>query len=188
MRALDGPSPPAFDHPSGRRRLRIPLGRPGRVRRKASQIVPRKAVEGVRMSGRRVASSVGWGLALAEGLALVTLYPVGSSGRTIILRAQVARPGMDRTNLLLGARPRERAVTGPIPDEAGPPEGAPAFGVGFRRASAQPPRERGRSRDSARARPPACAPWRRWRCAARAPSGRRCAQRTTGRAHSAADA
>ena len=32
----------------------------------------------------------------------MTLYPVGSLGRTTILRAQVARPGMDRTNLFLG--------------------------------------------------------------------------------------
>ena len=43
------------------------------------------------------ALALGWGLALAEGLALVTLHPVGSLGRTIILRAQVARRGMDRT-------------------------------------------------------------------------------------------
>ena len=39
-------------------------------------------------------------------------------GRSIILRAQVARPGMDRTNLSLGSYPRTGAVTGPIPDEA----------------------------------------------------------------------
>jgi hypothetical protein len=87
LRALDGPSPPAFDHPRGRRRFRIPLGRPGRVRRKASEIAPRKAADRVRVSERRVASSVGWGLALAEGLALVTLYPDGSNGRATILHA-----------------------------------------------------------------------------------------------------
>ena len=66
-----------------------------------------------------------------KGLALITLYPVGSVGRTTILRAQVARPGMDRTNLFLGVSAQGKAaVTGPIPDEADDPEGSSAFRVG----------------------------------------------------------
>ena len=102
-------------------------------------------------------------------------------GRTTILRAQVARPGW----------------TGPV-CYSGMPKGAwrsqvpsrtrrtarrlARFSCRLRRASAQLLRERGRSRGSARARPPACAPWRRWRCAARGPSGRRRAGGTIGRA------
>jgi hypothetical protein len=70
---------------------------------------------------------VGWGLASGEGLALVTLYPVGSFGRTTILHAQVARPGMDWTNLLLGRAQGKAAVTGPIPDEADGPKARPLF-------------------------------------------------------------
>jgi hypothetical protein len=48
------------------------------------------------------ASSVGWGLALAGGPAPLNLISGRRFGRSIILRAQVARPGMDRTNLSLG--------------------------------------------------------------------------------------
>ena len=52
-------------------------------------------------------------------------------GRSIILRAQVARPGMDRTNLSLGVlTPGPGAVTGPIPDEANGLRTAARFSVG----------------------------------------------------------
>ena len=96
---------------------------------------------------------------------------------------------MDRTNLLLGlltqGRWRSRV---PSRTRRTTPKGSPAFRYRLGRASRRLLRERGRSRGSARARPPACAPWRRWRYAARVPSGRRRARGITWRARCRADA
>jgi hypothetical protein len=100
-----------------------------------------------------------------KGLALVTLYPVGSGGRTIILRASGMRgPGWTGP-IFSSGRPKGRGGHGSHPGRGGRREGAPAFPCRLRRASRQLLRVRGRSRGSARGRPPACAPWRRWRCA-----------------------
>ncbi len=100
-----------------------------------------------------------------KGLALVTLYPVGSGGRTIILRAsgREARDGPDQSSPRVD--PRGGGGHGSHPGRGGRPEGSPAFASRLRLASGRLPRERGRSQGSARARPKACAPWRRSRCA-----------------------
>jgi len=61
--------------------------------------------------GRSLAASLGWGLASAEGRTLITLYPVGSCGRTTILRAggREARDGPDQSSPRVQPKGRGRS-------------------------------------------------------------------------------